>query len=371
MSDDEATSPDDRIQSPRLNYDRYYREFRDGEGVPVHTGMAVDDVRTVAVESWERTGGRGAFLNLEGMEMVCDGQVHEIPPGEALRPQRHLHEMLVFVVGGAGHTVVGEGDDRHAFEWDAGALFYVPHNTPYRFVNASGDEPARLLAATTLPLYYTLFRTDEVIWGLDCYDQWSVVRDEDFYSSVAELRSANDTRTYWNANFVPDVVDFDELVSWSMRGESNRSVFFPFNDTAMDSHISEFDAGVYKKAHRHISGANLLILSGEGYTLLWREGDDERTRVDWEPYTLLTPPTMAFHQHFNTSAEPARYVVLHGPQQRLGLELYRSSVGSDPLPVHQIEYHEEDPSIRETFQRELDERGVENRMDDELYDSPG
>lgn len=365
------TDDADQIRSPRLEHDRFYRQFRDGEGVPVHTGVAVDDVRTVAVADWERTGGRGAFVNLDGMESVCDCQVHEIPAGEALRPQRHLHEMLVLVVAGAGHTAVGEGAARQSFEWGPGALFYVPHNTPYRLVNASGDEPARLLAATTLPMLYTLFRTDAAIWDVDCYDQWSHVDEGDYYSSVAELRSADDTRTYWDANVVPDVAGFDRLAEWSLRGEGNRSVFFPFNQTAMDAHVSEFDPGVYKKAHRHVSGANLLILSGEGYTLLWREGDDERQRVDWSPYTLLTPPTMAFHQHFNTSAEPARYVVLHGPQQRLGLQLYRSSVGGDPLPIHQIEYHEEDPGIREAFEAELAGRGVESRMGDERYEPPG
>lgn len=358
---------DDTIESPRLQFDQFYREFQKSEGIPVHDGLYIDDVRTLSVGNWERTGGRGAFINVDGMESICDGQIHEIPPGERLETQRHLHESIVFVIGGAGLTTIGGGDDMHTFEWDEGALFYIPHNTPYRHANADSEEPARLLAVTNLPLYYNLFRNEEVIWELDCYDQWSHIKNDDFYSGVSSLQEANDTRTYWDSNFVPDATNFDNLASWSLRGESNRSVFFPFNNTAMDSHISEFDPGRYKKAHRHTSGANILLLSGEGYSLLWREEDDERTRVDWSPFTFFTPPTMEFHQHFNTSSDPARYVVFHGPQQRMGMELYRSSMGSDPLPVHQIEYHEEDPAIREEFRRELERNGVENEMDEELY----
>ena len=358
---------DTTIESPRRRFDEQYREFQADEGIPVHEGVVVDDVRTVDVDDWDRTGGRGAFINLDGMESICDAQVHEIPPGGRLDTQRHLHESLVFVMRGSGLTAIGSDEDTHTFEWDTGALFYLPHNTPYRHVNGDGEEPVRLLAVTTLPLLYNLFRSGEIVWNLDCYDQWEEIRDEEFYSSVSTLKEADDTRTYWDSNFVPDVTNFDKLASWSLRGDSNRSVFFPFNNSAMDSHISEFDPGRYKKGHRHTSGANILILSGEGYSLMWREEDDERTRVDWSPYTFFAPKTMEFHQHFNTSAEPARYVVFHGPQQRMGLELYRASMGSDPLPVHQIEYHEEDPAIREEFRRELTENGVENQMDDSLY----
>jgi quercetin dioxygenase-like cupin family protein len=358
---------DEKIESPRQRYDELYHEFQRQEAIPVHDGVAVDDVREVEVAEWERTGGRGAFIDIKGMESICDTHIHEIPPGETLKTQRHLFEAIVFVVSGAGVTTIGEGDDRQTFEWDDGALFYLPHNTPYRHSNIDADEPVRLLSTTSLPLFCNLFRSLEAVWDIDCYDQWSSIKDDDFYSSVSELKAADDTRTYWDSNFVPDVTKFDNLASWSLRGDSNRSVFFPFTNSSMDSHISEFDPGRYKKAHRHTSGANILLLSGEGYTLMWREEEDEPRRVDWSPYTFFTPSTMEFHQHFNTSPEPARYVVFHGPQQRMGMQLYESDVGDDPLANHQVEYYEEDPEIREMFQEELEKNGVENQMDDELY----
>ena len=48
----------------------------------------------------------------------------------------------------------------------------------------------------------------------------------------------------------------------------------------MYAHISEFQSGHYKKAHRHHLGANVLALGGEGYSLLWEKGDEERQRVN-------------------------------------------------------------------------------------------
>ncbi|MFB6095926.1 MAG: cupin domain-containing protein [Haloferacaceae archaeon] len=367
MSEGQSDESLEEIDSPRQQYDKPYREFQAREGLPVHEGWAVEDVRSVAVDDWERTGGRGAFVNLRGMEHACDVQVHEIPPGEALEPQRHLYEALVFVVSGSGFTTIGEGEDANTFEWSKDSLFYLPHNTRYVHTNAEGDEPARLLASTSAPLLYTLFRNDQAIWNVEDYDQWSVIGEEDYYSSVAQLKSADDTRTYWDANFVPDVAGFDNLAEWDARGVGNKSVFFPFRGSAMDSHISEFESGRYKKAHRHMSGANVMLLSGEGYSLMWREGEpEEKVRVDWEPYTLFTPPTMFYHQHFNTSEEPARYVVFHGPQQGTGLQ--RGAAISSDLPENQIEYHQEDPEVRETFQRELDAAGVENQMDEGIYE---
>lgn len=357
----------DTINPPWTAYDREYRAYQDREGVPVHTGLAVDDVRTVTVGDWDRTGGRGAFINLLGMEGMCDIHVHEIPARESLRPMRHLFESLVFVVEGAGFTSLTSDDRERTFEWTAGSLFYLPRNTEYVHANADSSEDARLLAVTPLPLLYTLLQDDAAIWSVESYDQWAELGgDTEFYDQSARLLAGTtDSRTYWDANFVRDATTFDQLDAWPERGGGGQTVHFPFRATSMYAHISEFQPGQYKKAHRHHPGANVITLGGEGYSLLWKEGADERHRIDWGPYALFTPPMMWFHQHFNTSAGPARYLALHAPQ--LGIRGGDNAAIEALNPTNQIEYHEEDPWIREQFQQELDKNGREFRMDASLY----
>ena len=88
-----------------------YREFRDREGIPVHMWLCVDDVTEVETGPWDRTGQRGAFVNLYGMQGIDDVQIHEIAPGGEMDPQRHFYEEIVWVVQGNGLSVIGEGDD--------------------------------------------------------------------------------------------------------------------------------------------------------------------------------------------------------------------------------------------------------------------
>lgn len=365
------------LKHPVAEYDTEYKRFQEREGIPIHTGFAIDDVRNLEVDDWDRTGCSGAFVNLSGMEGMCDIQIHEIPVQESIKPQRHLHESIVFVLAGKGITTVGTGDTQTTFEWSRDSLFFLPRNTRYRHVNASEDGPVRLLSVTPLPLYYTLLQQDDAIWNIDpeSYEQWSEINQsgEGSYAQITEIETGagmgTDSRAYWESNYVPDIKKFDELEAWPERGGEGRSAVFSLRDTNMLAHVSEFPAGRYKKAHRHHPGANVVVLTGSGYSLFWQEGDDRRRRIDWGPYSLFTPPLMWWHQHFNTSAEPARYFAIHAPQ--LGLRGSENGAVEPLNPANQIEYEDEDPAIRETFREELRKQGVTNQMDPSVYGQDG
>ena len=82
---------------------------------------------------------------------------------------------------------------------------------------------------------------------------------------------------------------------------------------AMVGHIMAIGSGTYRKPHYHGSGAQVVVLDGKGYTLMWpkydtNEGpkpkDGKFVRVDWHKGSLLVPPEGWYHSHFTTSAEP-------------------------------------------------------------------
>jgi len=143
----------------------------------------------------------------------------------------------------------------------------------------------------------------------------------------------------------------------------------------MQAHISEFEVGTYKKAHRHGPGSHVVMLNGSGYTLMWKDTPRfsqarDHVRVDWTEGSLFVPPDRWFHQHFNISAEPASYLAATwggdgkwfnrslgggGRTHRLGKTSIRKG-------GNLIEYEDEDPSIREIFEAELKKNGVESRM---------
>ena len=134
--------------------------------------------------------------------------------------------------------------------------------------------------------------------------------------------------------------------------------------------MSEFQQGTYKKAHRHNAGAHIWCVTGEGYSLLWREGENpvDTMRVDWKPGTLYAPPDgPTYHQHFNVHDGPSRYLVFgfggaRYPVLDTKLENYENMDKSAAEGGNQIEYEHEDPTILALYEGELASRGLKSKM---------
>ena len=150
-------------------YERWMHE----EGVPTVRGYGVTDVRAIELGRWKRLGGRGAFIQLEGMEGITGMYVAEIPPGGALNPEKHLYDELICILGGRGATEDWSGPEREPdgnknfFEWQAGSLFAPPLNTWHRLLNGSGSEPVKYLAVTSAPLVLDLFDNIPFVFNSD------------------------------------------------------------------------------------------------------------------------------------------------------------------------------------------------------------
>jgi oxalate decarboxylase/phosphoglucose isomerase-like protein (cupin superfamily) len=169
----------------------------------------------------------------------------------------------------------------------------------------------------------------------------------------------------WDTNFVADVQRF-QLHDWAERGAGGKNVMFEFANNTLCAHISEFPVGTYKKAHRHGPGAHVIILHGEGYSMLWPEGAAEVTDVPWKPGTMFVPPGMWWHQHFNTGPAPARYLAIRWGGAKWKVARYLDIQGVDKSRKdggNQIEYEDQDTRIHRTFVERCAARGVPVRMD--------
>lgn len=341
-----------------------YQEFRDAEDIPVHTGLAVTAVNELEVGEWTRTEQRGAFINLYGSEGISDLQLHEIEAGGETAVQQHFYEEMIYVSQGSGVTIIGEGDREQTFEWQEHSMFHIPNNTPYRHIN-TGEESVRIVAQTALPQLLRMIPYGDFFFE-DSYDFWGSLHDE-FYSADGTMREGDTFPVVWDANFIPDIRKFDKLELWERRGAGGSSVRFPMSNSSMWNHISEFPVGTYKKAHRHDPGATVGILSGEGYSLMWREGWDRVAKIDWQPGSLVVPPARWYHQHFNAGNKPARYFAIHSP--RLGT-MADTDMFDAHNPENQIEYVDEAPVIRETYEAELSQHDRSSSMPDACYTDP-
>ena len=324
-----------------------YEQWQQGEGIPIHQGAYVGNLYTVELGDWARVGQRGAFVNLAGQQ-VDDAHVIEIAPRSQTEVMHHLFEAVTFVLEGRGATTLWqEGSPKRTVEWQRGSVFSPPLNCYYQHFNGQGDHPARLFTVTNAPMVMNMFRSGNFVFEDryvfdDRYDG-----EEDYFSGSGE-ETGRDT---WISNFVPDIRSFTLIERIGRRATRDVHRVFAMANNQMAMHCSEFDTGLYKKAHRHGVGAHVIVLSGQGYSLLWSEGE-EAEKVDWQDGSVLSPREQEYHQHFNTGPEPARYLAV-----RLG-ELDPRRWGGE-VPTHQIEHEYEDPAVYDLYMAECARNGAE------------
>ena len=353
-----AIVSDDLAQKFATEKDTPYQRWVRNEGLDIISAHYVPSLHTVELKPWARRGGRGVFINHEASRTSNDCYVCEIPAGGKLAPQRQLFEELIMALDGRGSTTVwNDAGHRVTFEWRKGALFAVPLNCWHQHFNGSGTEPARFVSVTNAPPVINLYEDIDYIFNTK-YDFTDRFNGEPDYFSA----KGDQDHFMLTTNFVPDAVNIP-LVSAKERGAGGGHIRFKMARGSLPSHISQFPIGTYKKAHAHGSGAHVIVLSGEGYSLMWPEGDEPK-RYDWKPGTLIVPPNMWFHQHFNTGPTPARYLAF-----KHETALIRNTQGvptcwvSKRIGGDQIDYADETPEIRNMFADSLARHNLKPNMD--------
>jgi mannose-6-phosphate isomerase-like protein (cupin superfamily) len=341
-----------------------YEAWQKSEGVPIVSGFYVEDLNELEVKPWARKGGKGAFVNLEGTGGVNDTHVVEIEPGGTSTPERHLYEEMVYILSGRGSTSIWY-DEAHkqTFEWRTGSLFAIPLNANYQHFNASGLQPARYMAVTNAPTVMRLFHNSDFIFNTPYAFTDRYSGDSNYFSGEGKLYK----RRIWETNFVADTHNM-QLHEWKERGGGGTNVMLELAQNTMGAHISQFQIGTYKKAHRHGPGAHVIILDGVGFSLLWQEGDADYKKCDWKPNSVVVPPENWFHQHFNTGPQPARYLALRfsgikfRPMNRPDGRTTEGADVSVKLGGWQIEYEDEDFRIHQIFEDDCRKHGGVCRM---------
>jgi hypothetical protein len=104
---------------------------------------------------------------------------------------------------------------------------------------------------------------------------------------------------------VPDAVNLP-LISAKERGAGGGHIRFNFAKGAEQPHLAVPDRHLQEgalpragRARHHPVGRGLFADVA---------GGRRAARYDWEVGTMIVPPNMWFHQHFNTGTTPARYL---------------------------------------------------------------
>jgi hypothetical protein len=349
-----------------------YMNWAEGEGIPIHLDFG-HDLLKLETKPWARYDARGCFAHCHGRGDFMANYVLEVPAGGKTRPIKHNYECFFFILAGHGSTTVWTPNgEKRSFEWGPKGVFAVPLNCQYQIFNGSGREAARISCTNDLPLMMNLFHSEAFVFDNDFAfpERLGDSKHFDGDGDFVEVKAGNHM---WETNFVPDITNF-KLTALEQRGKGSSNINFILAEGTMHAHVSEIPTARYKKAHRHAAGTHVHAVTGEGYSLLWYDGDSEFKEIPWHHGIVYAPPFWMFHQHFNTHPEPARYLACSLGSRRYPFISFRKrSADYGAVSVsqggRQIDYEEQDPRIHRKWLEEIAKTGVKSDMGD-LFDEP-
>jgi len=363
-----------------------YESFIEDEGVPIVRGLGVYDVRDMDLGPWKRTGGSGAYLELDGLGNRNGLYVIEIPPGGALEPEKHMYEEMYFVVEGRGSTEVwreGQPEKKQMFEWQKSSLFSPPLNSWHRLVNAS-SRPARLIAGTNAPPIMAMYKSLDFIFNNPFTFDDRYPDDENYFKPAEELSIRPENGRHINlGNLIPETMNC-ELPLENHRGAGHRNFAYRLAGNSYIGFVAQYPPGRYSKAHFHPGGPALICLRGKGYLITWPkeagvrpwEAGNEHLvqRQDYGECGIVSAAPGNgdwYHAHFGVSKNPFRVLALLGgyPRNIVGAPGDQISYNLDQnLGGNSIEYRDEDPQIRKDYIEALKKEGADFQMPESLYD---
>src|SRR4051794_23115096 len=210
-----------------------YEQWINEQGIPIHRGYFIDDIRTVEVGWWEFRQCNAAFLVMAGQEDIQEARVTEIPPGATLPPWRIAVEEMCYVAEGNGLCSVWakDGSDKRQVEFQKHSLFMIPPNYTYQLSNSRGNQAVRMLHVNYLPLGMLIMPIPDFFFKNEFVDpslMESVDGNPFSEAKVAARADAGDrgVRNLWIGNFFPDMKAWDKLEEHRVRGAGGSVVDF-------------------------------------------------------------------------------------------------------------------------------------------------
>ena len=212
--------------------------------------------------------------------------------------------------------------------------------------------------------FFNAFASPEFIFNTpyEFTDRFS--GQNNYFSSEIKEGEFEDT----SINFISDIYAVP-LTKYPRRGvDYSRLGITGSGNKAMVGHIMAIGSGTYRKPHYHGSGAQVIVLGGKGYTLMWSKDDPRKesfVKVDWRKGSLLVPPERWYHSHFTTSAEPGLHLALRRGQRGVGKNYLATVPEREGGTV--MDYEDEPREVRAIYEAELAKTGVPSRMPPVTY----
>lgn len=245
-----------------------------------------------------------------------DATLIEIPPGGVSPPSRHLTEEILYVVSGRGHTNMwlrpGAGMQR--YEWKAGDLLSPSLNAWHQHFNSSATEPVRYVSITNAPMVKNIFGSQELVasgdlvfeerWQYSISQQPEYVPEGGFESSeVVRMRVGH---------LLPDLPK--RTLKQRRKGAWGITIL-PEGDLAgnhiLEMEVREKDGEEFTDEeahlHRHPWEVVYIVLDGQGYSTMQREGESRR-RVDWKTGDLFIAEANELHDNRSQQDTRTRYL---------------------------------------------------------------
>ena len=316
-----------------------YNRWMESIGIPIHRGYFIEDLRKVPLGRWDERDCDQAFVQLVGMEGICEARVSEIPPGKTLPPMKLAIDEVVYVLEGRGLTTVWrkEGEAKRTFEWQTRSMFMLPHHHWHQLSNAQGQRPVRLLHTNYLPIAMSALQEPSFFFTSDFVPP-NVLSQDDFYAQAKAIKREFQGRvgssTLWYGNFFPDLKAWDQLVPFWGRGAGGHVVSVQFPNSEWSAHMSVFPAQTYKKGHRHGPGRVIVIPDGEGvlHHVAGGQGEGDRPLARGEHVRAaesLVPPALQPRRQAGPLPGPAPAAPVLRPRRARG----GPGAGPDRVPL--------------------------------------